>query len=243
MSYSHPIVLTSQALWMGAFIRPVLTLVMKLFPSCLTTPPCLIQFASSWCRLPHESAENRRISLSFFRMYQLRRFNVIPYIFFEAHVRSFQIRITVWLKRNQNRWHFSTFQWLGIQNLKWKFWSKVWKPNSSHINISNLIILLAGLPYKHAVIVLFTVFKHMSQGHCFANKSFQFLNCMPASFHFWMLFRFGNNANQFRNCLRNSKHHYKGISRSNKNQIIICRVVLKRIPGNTGRPKSLALEA
>ena len=31
--------------------------------------------------------------------------NVIPFIFFEADVRSFEIRITAWRERNQNRWH------------------------------------------------------------------------------------------------------------------------------------------
>ena len=33
------------------------------------------------------------------------RINVIPFIFFKADVRSFEIRITAWRKRNQNWWH------------------------------------------------------------------------------------------------------------------------------------------
>ena len=54
MSYFHPIVLTLQAFWMGAFITLVFILVMKLFQSCLTLD-CIyrIQFASSWCWLSH----------------------------------------------------------------------------------------------------------------------------------------------------------------------------------------------
>ena len=31
--------------------------------------------------------------------------NAIRFIFFEADVRSFEIRTTAWRKRNQNRWH------------------------------------------------------------------------------------------------------------------------------------------
>ena len=33
------------------------------------------------------------------------RISAIPFIFFEADVRMFEIGITAWPKRNQNRWH------------------------------------------------------------------------------------------------------------------------------------------
>ena len=33
--------------------------------------------------------------------------NAIPFIFFQVDVRSFELRTTVWRKRNQNRWHSS----------------------------------------------------------------------------------------------------------------------------------------
>ena len=46
------------------------------------------------CDNSTQSAENRRISSpSFFRMHQRRRITAIPFIFFEADVRSFEIRI------------------------------------------------------------------------------------------------------------------------------------------------------
>ena len=35
------------------------------------------------------------------------RVYAIPFIFFEADVRSFEIRITAWRERNQDRWHSS----------------------------------------------------------------------------------------------------------------------------------------
>ena len=34
------------------------------------------------------------------------RINAIRFIFFETDVRTFEIRINAWRKRNQNRWHF-----------------------------------------------------------------------------------------------------------------------------------------
>ena len=62
---------------------------------------------------------------------------------------------------------------------------------------------------------LFTVFKHMSKGHCFANKSFQFLNCMPEIT--LSTFECYSNLGTMQASLEiahvTGKHGYKGISR------------------------------
>ena len=60
-----------------------------------------------WLGLHIQSAENHRIFPSIFRLQQSRplrvRINAIRFIFFEAEVRTFEIRITASRKRNQNR--------------------------------------------------------------------------------------------------------------------------------------------
>ena len=80
------------------------------------------------------------------------RINVIPFIFFEADVQTFEIRITAWRNRDQNRWYSFLLSFLRF-SVDWNVVFLRTRPiDNFGIRNFSLYILPLGIYFLHQVV-------------------------------------------------------------------------------------------